>query len=173
MWIISELGLYSLKPPASGKKFENLDVLKYVHNPMDSSSLSTNAINTIIQDKQKRYWIGTKTNGIDILYKRVPDGKFIHIPCSNSKNSVAGNNIQEIFQDYNENIWIGTQKSGISIFVKDSLSDDTNFINYSHDENNSYDFFIRNQEGEDKASFALFKQINGEWRINFINAQPE
>ena len=30
-------------------------------------------------------------------------------------------------------------------------------------EENSYDFFIRNKQGEDKASFALFKQVNGNW----------
>ncbi len=31
------------------------------------------------------------------------------------------------------------------------------------DTNNSYDFFIRNEQGADKASFALFKQENGNW----------
>ncbi|MEJ2617028.1 MAG: two-component regulator propeller domain-containing protein, partial [Ignavibacteriaceae bacterium] len=138
LWIISEVGLYSFKPPAPGEKLENIDVLKYVHNPLDSTSLSTNAINTIIQDKQRRYWIGTKTNGIDILYERVPDGKFVHYSFSPYHNSVAGNNINEIFQDCYENIWIGTQSSGISIIAKDSLSDNINFINYSHDKNNPY-----------------------------------
>ncbi len=30
-------------------------------------------------------------------------------------------------------------------------------------EDNSYDFFVRNEPGTDKASYALFKQVNGEW----------
>ncbi|MEJ2495265.1 MAG: two-component regulator propeller domain-containing protein, partial [Ignavibacteriaceae bacterium] len=141
IWIISDIGLYSFKPPAPGENFENINVLKYIHNPLDSTSLSTNAINTIFQDKQKRYWIGTRTNGIDILYNRVPDGKFIHYPFSPDHNSVVGNNIQDIFQDSNENIWIGTQNSGISIVVNDTLSDNINFANYNHDENNPYSLF--------------------------------
>ena len=40
IWIISEVGLYSFKPPAPGEKFENIDVLKYVHNPLDHQNMA-------------------------------------------------------------------------------------------------------------------------------------
>ena len=40
IWIVSEIGLYSFKPPAPGEKFENIDVLKYVHNPLDHQNMA-------------------------------------------------------------------------------------------------------------------------------------
>jgi signal transduction histidine kinase/ligand-binding sensor domain-containing protein/DNA-binding response OmpR family regulator len=89
----------------------NFKVFRHILN--DSTSLSSNDINTIGEDASGNIWVGTRTRGISIL--NIKTLKF-----NNSINHEKGLNfdnsgISKIFSDKEGNIWFAVYEKGIFI----------------------------------------------------------
>ncbi len=91
-------------------KFEK--VLSLKHNPSNASSLTSDFIQAIFQDRQNNMWIGTE-NGLN---KYDPaNGRITRYVKTVNPKSLCDNRVQSncIVEDYYGNIWIGTW-NGIS-----------------------------------------------------------
>ena len=92
----------------------------YRHEPSNPSSISSNIINTIYEDRSGNMWVGTYLNG---LCKFDRKQKF--------STSLKGEIITSIFE-YRGVEWIGTQTSGL--FRHDTKTDQ--WTNYKYSANN-------------------------------------
>jgi ligand-binding sensor domain-containing protein/class 3 adenylate cyclase/predicted metal-dependent HD superfamily phosphohydrolase len=108
IWIgTEETGLYKLKT------FSNID--HYLYSANNSTSLSSNKINTIYEDNTGIIWIGTQS-GVDKFDKQKQ--YFQHYQYwPNKLNTINSNMVWSIFQDKNDDatLWVGTDK-GVNIF---------------------------------------------------------
>lgn len=72
-----------------------------------------NSVLTICEDKDKKIWIGTDGQGIDII-----DPVTYHIrrlkAGEKSPYTISSNSVTEIYKDKNDNLWIGTYLEGLS-----------------------------------------------------------
>ena len=87
-----------------------LDVINYIHSDNDLFSISSNPVNSILEDKYGDLWIGTVEGGLN--RKRKDDDNFIHYTMSNS--ALAHNSVSALEVDANGQLWIGTWGTGIN-----------------------------------------------------------
>lgn len=116
LWIATQDGLnrydgYSFKP--------------YRNNPLDSSSLSNNNINSLCEDRFGNIWLGTNF-GLSMLNRKT--GKFINYYSEvNDSKTISDNRIYCVYEDKEGAIWI---KTALSV---DKLNDDSQtFTRYPH-----------------------------------------
>lgn len=88
---------FRLAPDKQFKQFRN--------RPRDSTSIPTNSLNALIEDKQKRLWLAT-SNASTILFDKKTE-KFINPKAPGTKG------IQALAMDSSGMIWIGRQGGGI------------------------------------------------------------
>jgi signal transduction histidine kinase/ligand-binding sensor domain-containing protein/CheY-like chemotaxis protein/AraC-like DNA-binding protein len=80
---------------------------------MNKSSIHSNYISSVIEDRRKNLWIVT-AYGLDLLVKK--DHQFLHyLHDEKDPNSLINNNTNNILEDKDGLIWISTRE-GISIF---------------------------------------------------------
>ena len=104
------------------RKHTNLEKAEFEHfrhNPDDTTSISSDLVNTLFIDKNKRLWAGTQAglNRLDPATR-----SFVQY---SEKNGLADNVIKGILQDPKGMLWISTQK-GMSKF---NIKEDK-FTNY-------------------------------------------
>ncbi|KAA3634908.1 MAG: response regulator [Bacteroidetes bacterium] len=108
----------------------------YRHDPDDPESISSDAVLSIMEDRNGLLWIGT-WDGLNILDRGT--GKFKrYLPDKNSPGSISGNHVSSIIQDRNGLIWIGVFFEGIDIYDPNTKQ----FRNYrsnAYEENNLCD----------------------------------
>jgi len=75
----------------------------FVYNKDIMSSISNNHINVVLEDNEKKLWIGTN-NGLNLFNKK--EGNFLRIDIPKIKG--GRNYISSIIQDANNTVWIGT-----------------------------------------------------------------
>lgn len=121
LWIGSDEGLLCYKQNTG-----SLSV--YKRNEKDPKSISSNRFSVLFEDSQKRIWIGTENNGIN-LYDPAEDNFIVYRSANFSGNSIANNIISDISEDSYGNIWISTQEGGVSIAGRNSNL----FQHFSHD----------------------------------------
>ncbi len=86
----------------------------YRHDPDDPSSLSSDAVLSIMEDSQGNLWVGT-WDGLNMLDRK--KGKFKRLlPHKSNANAISGNHISSIIEDKNGRIWIGVFFEGIDIY---------------------------------------------------------
>ncbi len=108
----------------SQNKLQKIDrFIKYKNVPDDSTSISSNSIQKIFEDKKGRIWIGT-SDGLNIYDEK--NDEFIRLmEDSNGNPLLNSNSIQSaIDSDAEGNIWVGTW-AGLH---KISISDDNKNI---------------------------------------------
>jgi signal transduction histidine kinase/ligand-binding sensor domain-containing protein/DNA-binding response OmpR family regulator len=100
---------------------------KIINNPNDENSLVNDNVNSFIQDKSGKLWIGTR------------DGLSVYNPKSKqfrnftTDNGLADNNIMDIQQDNNGNVWVSTANGLSKITVDEKNGFKVKFENF--DEN--------------------------------------
>ncbi len=87
---------------------------EYLHNPKDTTSLSSNLVTTFFEDHEGRVWVGAAYKGLN-LYEPHSDGfrRFQHNPSD--PTSLSHNNVFAICQDKALTLWIGTS-NGLNRF---------------------------------------------------------
>ena len=113
----------------------------YKHKNSNKHSLSSNSINSIYEDSQKRLWFCTNENGLDLYRKETDD--FINF--DKRKNGLASNVIYNICELSPEKLLVTTDK-GFSI------------LDYQHKEFRNYDELPLSCISEN----ALYKSRKGE-----------
>jgi ligand-binding sensor domain-containing protein/signal transduction histidine kinase/DNA-binding response OmpR family regulator len=137
-WVGTLYGMVILKR-SSDQKYSCINFSRGDNSP----SLSSNAIEVIFEDREKRLWFGTADNGLNLFNKQ--DSTFI---VFQKKDGLPGNSILGILEDEEGFLWIMTNK-GVSRFNYDSLD----FTNYTREDGlNSNEFYerscLRTKKGE-------------------------
>ena len=81
----------------------------YTFNPNNTSSISNNTINGILEDRNNQFWI-TTANGVNILNRKTGEcQRFYSIP--EDKNSLTTNERTQVFEDKEGVLWFAGRKS--------------------------------------------------------------
>jgi len=111
IWIGTNHGLYAYN--AAGKS-----LTRFINDPHDPGSLSSNVVKSLIEDKNGDIWAAT----LDGLDKILPGGRFeIFRHRNGSLNSLSSNALFTMKIDKNGKLWIGTE-DGVDIFDPRSSS---------------------------------------------------
>jgi ligand-binding sensor domain-containing protein len=96
MWFATDDGL---------NKFDGTNFTVYRYQRGDTTSLRSNEVLALHEDKKGNLWIGTSGGGLS-LYNREKDA-FIHYPIKGSNSGLRRNDvIRSICSDYSGKIWI-------------------------------------------------------------------
>ncbi len=132
IWIGTDNGLNKLIVNDSAKNIYSFH--HYINNPKDKSSISSNIILSIYQDKAGTIWVGTGDGLNKIIFnnqKELPL-KFIRYQHnSEDPHSLSNDTARVIFEDSKGNLWIGTDNGLNKLKIKDN-----SFIIYKHDYKN-------------------------------------
>ena len=99
----------------------------YFHDPVDKSSLGSNAVTALLVDSEDDLWVGAWEGGLSFFDKS--KGSFInykHDPLD--PNSISSNNIFSIIEDRKGRLWIAAFEGGLDMFDKKTQS----FTHYYH-----------------------------------------
>lgn len=96
--------------------YNGYNFTRYTHD--DSTSISGNYINAIIEDADKDILIGTNGRGF-CIYNRESEQFEGFSHRDDVPESIINNTVKSIFQDSKGNIWIGTLGGGVDIFDKE------------------------------------------------------
>lgn len=124
IWIGSNRGLVRLENLNGRYRYD-----LFIHSA-DPSSVSSNVITAIAEDKKNRLWIGTKHNGLN-LYNRQGNSFKHYSRSENSLNTPGIDDIRKMTVDKKGQLWIGTQE-GISLLDTERMR----FETYLHDSSN-------------------------------------
>jgi ligand-binding sensor domain-containing protein/serine phosphatase RsbU (regulator of sigma subunit) len=106
-WIGTRYGLHSLK----GSK-----ITSYYHNPLDSTSISSNQVNDVLECRDGFIWVAT-VDGLNRFDRET--GNFFHYRKDPEKGrfSLSNNHLTSLLEDSNGNLWIGSV-AGLNRFFK-------------------------------------------------------
>lgn len=96
MWFGTDDGL---------EKYDGTNFTAYRYQPGDTTSLRTNEVLALHEDRSGNLWVGTSGGGLS-LYDRKND-KFLHYPVKTGTATLSGSDvIRGICSDYRGKIWI-------------------------------------------------------------------
>lgn len=131
----------------------------FIHDPEDTTSISSNRIVTIYSDKKNNLWAGTFSGGLN-LYDRQSES-FIHFTKS---DGLAGNTVMAITEDRQGNLWISTN-NGISKFDPSKKV----FKNFdTHDGLQGKEFNANSVIYDEQNNLIYFGGVNG---LNIFNPE--
>jgi signal transduction histidine kinase/ligand-binding sensor domain-containing protein/DNA-binding response OmpR family regulator len=99
----------------------------------DSTSLSGNFINSLVEDSLGNIWVGTVDAGLN-LYDRKRDIFIRYQPKAGDPNTLSDNWISDLYRDSKNNLWIGTEKEGLDLLEPGS----TKFKHFKKDPYNNF-----------------------------------
>jgi len=131
LWLSSESGLY---------RFDGYQFTPFFSNSKDSTSLSSNVISGIEEDRFGNLWVGTFGKGVNKLDRKTGKWKqYIHP----TKDDNPFYRIYDLFKDYIGRLWIGTNSRGLLLFdekrdsflqfIPDSTKNYTGDVRYEND----------------------------------------
>ena len=94
----------------------------------DSSSLSSNKIITLEEDKNHNIWVATWGGGLCVYNRKQDRFKRIMRVTGNDSTGLSSNYIYDLHQDTKGRMWIGTAGRGLDVVDVDSYT----FRNYRH-----------------------------------------
>lgn len=105
IWIASSSGLHSIKANDRNAFF---DLKSHYREASDLSSLSSNNVLSLFQDRNDNIWVGT-VSGISILDANLQLFKhYVTSVTSPGTTDKSGKEVYSLFEDKNNNIWVGT-----------------------------------------------------------------
>lgn len=86
---------------------------RLVHDPLDSTSLSSDDVFVVYTDRSGTLWAGTNGGGLN---SRSPGqtGFIRHVARLNDDSSLINNDVRSIFEDSNGVLWVGTYSGLLS-----------------------------------------------------------
>jgi ligand-binding sensor domain-containing protein/serine phosphatase RsbU (regulator of sigma subunit) len=88
-------------------------------NYSEKDGLPGDYINSIRQTKDKKYWIGTRNNGLMTI--KGNERTLYKVNKKNTKESLIDDNVNYMAEDKESKLWIGTQ-AGLSIFSENKFT---------------------------------------------------
>ena len=87
--------------------YDQLRFINYVHDPSDSSSISSNIIYSIFEDSDRRIWIGSYEGGLNLVLSRKHDAlQCLHFNTSNTQ--LSSDKVRNLSEDHDKKLWIAT-----------------------------------------------------------------
>ncbi|QLC65973.1 response regulator [Flavobacterium sp. LPB0248] len=84
----------------------------YKNHPKDESSLPTNIVMSVLEDRKGNIWTGNLKKGLSFKQKNTNRFKFIEFDTENAKNLI-NNLVFDLTEDELGNIWIATYDEGL------------------------------------------------------------
>jgi ligand-binding sensor domain-containing protein/class 3 adenylate cyclase len=98
MWFATKAGLF---------RYDGYEMISYNHNPDDSNSLKTDALEAICIDATGIIWIATYGKGLERFDPAT--GIFTHfLNDPNDPESLSSDNVPTVFVDHEGSLWVGT-----------------------------------------------------------------
>ena len=128
LWIGTEVGVNVLRPGPAGQTRGNETFIHYQHSAADPTSLSSDLVMSLFQDRGGVLWIGTIAGGVNkwnpttwsfAHYKRDPT----------SLSSLSSNRVLAFSEDDEGTVWVGTMDGGLNAWDRDRGE----FSHYRHD----------------------------------------
>ena len=95
-------------------RYDGNEVIVYRNNPTDSTSISDNIVNDVIEDKGGNLWIATGAGGVCKFNPETNQFKrYLNQPDGNSR--ISDNVTFVIHKDNNDRIWVGHRK-GLDLY---------------------------------------------------------
>lgn len=130
MWFGTKDGLY---------RYDGLQSMVFIHNPLDSLSISDNRILNVYEDLDGDIWIATQDGGLNLFQRTTATFKRYQ-PKSSSTTAIRSNRVAFSYQDRTRMFWVGTEnglhrfdkkKQEFTVFLSnpnDSLALPSNYI---------------------------------------------
>lgn len=118
MWFGTDDGL---------NKFDGYRFTIYKPIVGDTTSISSNIIKSLYEDKTGNIWIGTAGGGLN-KYNRSSDTFQRYVSDKKDSLSISDNNVYSIFEDSRQNLWVGTFGGGLNLFNRITET----FTHYRH-----------------------------------------
>lgn len=106
-WIGTESGVYIYNT-------ENNEVINLRNDNTLPSSLSDNAVHSILKDKDDGIWVGTFFGGVEYFSSQYNNFNLFYPTAG--ENNLKGKRIREFCKAPDNNIWIGTEDGGLNLF---------------------------------------------------------
>ena len=130
-------------------RYDGYSFKTFLHDPEDSTSLSTNELHDVYVDREGTIWVGGhyENGGLHryhpetesfTRYQMNPDGS----------NGLSENSITVIYEDHSGTIWAGTEHNGLNRFDK---------------ETETFTTFLPNPDGDKNANRinSIIEDVNG------------
>lgn len=105
------------------------EVRKYMHSKFNLKSIASDALYTLLYDKQGILWLGTFNKGLNVYdKKRFKFELFKNDPERNA--SLTNKSVISVFEDSRKRVWIGSDGDGLFLFDRANAS----FVQYKHDD---------------------------------------
>ena len=174
IWIGTWYGLSLLSNNERKKEDQSeAEILNFLNDPQNNTSISSNTILCILQDKSGTIWVGTQ-NGINKIVKKNDRYSFDSNIKDEYGNSITAKSILSLYQSENGKIWFSTHDGGICLLEPDKMffheyNSKTGFIDYivnSIQEDEQGNLWLGTNDGicrYDPVSFSynLYKQEDG------------
>ena len=127
------------------------------HHKENVSSIGSDAILYIMQDKKGNIWVGTWGGGLNLYLGNGKFKRYLHDP--NNSSSISSNNIWHIFEDSQNKLWVSTSYGGLNLFDRQKES----FTRINADSTKQTSFFGTNvvSANEDKNGNLWFITSDG------------
>jgi signal transduction histidine kinase/ligand-binding sensor domain-containing protein len=107
MWFATARGLV---------RYDSAHLVVYHHDPNDPASLPFGEPACLLEDRQRRLWVGTvwgQWAGVGVLDKST--GRFTRYLADGRAGSLSASDVQAIYQDREDRLWVG-HSQGIDLF---------------------------------------------------------
>ena len=162
LWIgTSDGGLDKIQSASDntvGGKESTSTFVHYRHDPKNPTSISSDIICSIFEDKNGTLWIGTYEGGLNKFIKE--RGQFLHYKNDpGDPISLSDNSVYSICEDRQGRLWIGTYSGGLNLYNRASEKF-TRFINIPGESTSLSDNSVMSI-CEDEGGILWFGTFNG------------
>jgi ligand-binding sensor domain-containing protein len=100
MWFATWNGLY---------RYDGVQWQTFLHDPLDSNSITANQLECVYVDRQGLLWIGTFNQGLDCL--DLSTNTFKHFRHDSlDQSSLTQDRISYLLEDHEGTLWVGTHR---------------------------------------------------------------
>ncbi len=100
----------------------------YRHDPGDPGSLAADRVNCILEDRDRRLWIGMYSDGLSRFDPAT--GSFTHYRHDpQDPQSLSRDYVRSLYEDRDRRLWVATQGGGLNRFDPATET----FVHYRHD----------------------------------------
>jgi ligand-binding sensor domain-containing protein len=153
IWIGAQEGLI---------KYDGVNYKRFTNMPFDSTSLSSNWVSVLKEDKRGNLWVGTWSGGLNYFDQRTE--KFTYYKGNKENHiDISKSNISGIIVNEDGSLWAGTKDQGLFYISSDSSGNKS----YKKYKLNSVSDSLSNSE--DISILCLYKDRNNKLWIGTSN----
>lgn len=122
IWFSGEGGL---------NQYDGYTIRSYEHDPLDPTSISSNDVGRVREDRRGNIWCCTWGGGVN-RFDRVAETFQVYRHNPDDPHTISDNRLQSLYEDHRGHLWFGTYKGGLNRLDPQSEV----FTRYRHDPEN-------------------------------------